>query len=53
MKRYNQCSEIEKAGITEILKREGWIHALYQPENELGMSKKGIGFMLKDLVIEE
>ncbi len=54
MKMFKECSLFEQKRILAWMKADGWsITCVYQPENEDGTSKDGIGVMLKDLIIDE
>ena len=53
MKGFDKCNDFEQAGIIKALKDDGWSQCRYEPEGAPGMSKKKIGFMFKDLIIEE
>ncbi len=52
MKNFNECNGFEQRGIIENLKELGFGITVYHPENEKGMSKDKIGFMLKNLIID-
>jgi len=53
MKTFDKLNEFERIGVKQALCDDGWEFCRYHPENKPGMTKNKIGFMLKDLIIEE